>query len=88
MVSIGLPEKGKALVEHLGLERGEDLLFVDPENSLYDALNLNAGVSRTFFNINTAFAFLDRFTKKGGTSELAEVLPKWSKGKVLRSALS
>ena len=80
MVSIGVPEKGAALVQHLGIENGEDLLYVDPDNVLYDALNLNRGVGRTFFNINTPFAFLDRFTKKKGTKELIWVLSKWSNG--------
>ena len=80
MVSIGKPEKGKRLVEHLGIANGDKLLFVDPENVLYDALDLNRGVDRTFFNVNTPFAFLDRFTKEGGTKELGEVLSKWTKG--------
>ena len=80
MVSIGLPEKGSELVQHLGLgERGVDYLFVDPENVLYDALDLNRGIQRTFFNPATPFAFLDRFTQKDGTKELGEVLSKWSK---------
>lgn len=80
MVSIGLPEKGSELVQHLGLgERGVDYLFVDPENVLYDALDLNRGIQRTFFNPSTPFAFLDRFTQKDGTKELGEVLSKWSK---------
>ena len=77
MVSVGRPDKGKELVSHLGLERGEEILFVDPDNKLYDALDLNRGVQRTFFNTNTAFAFLRRFTSQDGTKELKEVLPKW-----------
>lgn len=81
MVSVGLPEKGRELVQHLGVPKGEELIFVDPENALYDALDLNRGVQRTFFNINTPFAFLDRFTKEGGTEELGEVLAKYAKGK-------
>jgi hypothetical protein len=66
------------LVEHLEFVNGEDYLFVDPENALYDALNLNFGVQRTFFNINTPFAFLDRITSKGGMEDLlGTILPKW-----------
>jgi hypothetical protein len=83
MVSIGLPEKGRQLVEHLGVVDGETLLYVDPENGLYDALELNKGIGRTFFNVNTPFAFLDRFTKEDGTKELTEVLSKYSKGRFL-----
>ena len=78
MVSIGLPEKGQKLVEHLAFKDGEKYLFVDPENAMYDALNLNFGVQRTFFNINTPFAFLDRITTKGGLDDLlGTILPKW-----------
>jgi hypothetical protein len=76
MVSIGVPEKGRALMEHLDIPKG--YLYVDPENALYDALDLNRGIQRTFFNHNTPFAFVDRFTK-GDTKELGEVLSKWSK---------
>lgn len=79
MVSIGVPEKGQQLIDHLEFQGGEKYLFVDPENALYDALNLNFGVQRTFFNINTPFAFLDRFTKENGTKDLGTVLSKWSK---------
>jgi hypothetical protein len=54
--------------------------FSDPENALYDSLDLNRGVKETFFSISTPFAFLDRLTKPGGTRELVEVLSKWNKG--------
>ena len=84
IVSIGLPEKGQALLNHLGLEDalGNDTLFVDPENALYNALDLNRGVQRTFFTIDTPFAFLDRFTRRDGTRELGQVLSKWLNGAV------
>jgi AhpC/TSA antioxidant enzyme len=81
MVSIGMPEKGKQLVEHLEIPRGQDYLFVDPENALYDDLLLNKGIKETFFSPGTPFAFLDRFTKRDGMKELTEVLSKWNKGK-------
>ena len=80
MVSIGTPEKGKSLIQHLGIANGEKYLFVDPENILYDDLQLNRGVKETFFSPSTPFAFLDRFTKKDGMKELLEVLSKWNKG--------
>lgn len=53
----------------------------DPENALYDDLDLRRGVKETFFSISTPLAFLDRFTKKDGMKDLIEVLSKWNKGK-------
>lgn len=79
LVSIGVPEKGKTLIEHLGFQNGERYLYVDPENSMYDLLNLNKGVKETFFSPSTPFAFLDRFTKPDGMKDLFEVLGKWNK---------
>jgi hypothetical protein len=80
MVSIGTPKKGKTLIHHLGIANGDEYLFVDPENVLYDDLQLNRGVKETFFSISTPFAFLGRFTKEDGMEELMEVLSKWNKG--------
>lgn len=79
MVSIGKPEVGKDLVAHLELQDGEKFLFVDPENSLYDVLDLNRGVKETFFSPSTPLSFLERFTKKDGMKDLMEVLSKWDK---------
>jgi peroxiredoxin len=80
LVSVGTPEKLSALIDHLEFKHGQNYLFVDPENALYDALDLNRGIQRTFFNVNTPLSFLDRFSKKGETDELLDVLKKWSKG--------
>ena len=80
MVSIGKPQVGKQLIEHLDIPNGKRYLFVDPDNVLYDVLNLNKGIKETFFSPGTPFAFLDRFTKKDGMKELTEVLSKWNKG--------
>lgn len=75
-VSIGVPEKGRQLKEYLKLP--DDMLYVDPDNALYDALELRRGVQRTFFHPSTAFSFLDRFTRANGMRELTEnVLPGW-----------
>jgi AhpC/TSA antioxidant enzyme len=60
---------------------------VDPTNRVYDALALRRGVDRTFTNINTPLAFLDRWfgaagaggTKKEEDDHLATVMKKWSK---------
>lgn len=79
MVSIGLPETGEKLIDHLEFKNGDKYLFVDPDNAMYDALNLNFGVQRTLFNINTPFAFLDRITKKDGLKDLCQILSKWNK---------
>jgi hypothetical protein len=79
MVSIGKPEIGKDLVAHLELQDGDQFLFVDPENSLYDQLDLNRGVAETFFSPSTPLALLDRLTKKDGMKDLLEVLSKWNK---------
>jgi len=79
IVSIGLPEKGRELCQHLNIENGEEILFVDPENSLYSDLELNKGVQATFFNPAIAFAFKDRLFRDGrlASEELMEVLGKW-----------
>ena len=79
IVSIGVPEKGKALCEHLAVADGENFVFVDPSNALYDDLDLNKSVARTFFNPATPLAFKDRLFREGSmfSSELTEVLSKW-----------
>ena len=78
MVSIGKPEVGKELVAHLELKDGEQYLFVDPDNALYDELELNRGVKSTFFSLSTPFSFLNRATSKDGMSDLFQVLSKWN----------
>jgi len=79
MVSIGTPENGQKLVEHLLIPNMADYLYVDPKNVLYDSLDLNKGVRSTLFSPSTPFAFLKRFTEPDGTKELYEVLSKWNK---------
>lgn len=78
MVSIGTPENGKKLVEHLSVPEMSNNLYVDPENALYNSLELNKGLKETFFSPGTPFSFLRRFTERDGTKELSEVLKKWS----------
>lgn len=75
MVSIGTPEKAALLVDHLGVNDNM-MLYVDPTNACYDALDLRRGVDRTFTNINTPFAFLDRW-RRGETGDLQTVLKDW-----------
>lgn len=64
MVSIGLPEKAQALIHHLELEQQygtHTMLYVDDvHNTIYDALQLNRGLQRTFFHMATPYSFLQR----------------------------
>jgi AhpC/TSA antioxidant enzyme len=80
LVSIGKPEIGSQLVEHLNVPRMSTRLFVDMNADLYKDLDLNKGVKETFLSPGTPFSFLDRFTRKDGMKELMEVLSKWNKG--------
>lgn len=82
MVSIGLPQKAASLIDHLELvQYGTDtLLYVDPENAIYDALELNRGIQRTFFNLATPLAFLSRLQSENGLGDLGSVLSRWSQG--------
>jgi hypothetical protein len=80
MVSIGKPQVAKQLIDHLEIPNGQDYLYVDPQNALYDDLLLNKGIKETFFSPATPLAFLERVTKKDGMQELTQVLSKWNKG--------
>lgn len=77
MVSIGKAEVGKDLCDHLGIIDGEEFVFADPENTLYDDLSLNRGVQTTFFSPATPFAFRDRLFRGDSSDDLFEVLGKW-----------
>lgn len=81
LLSIGKPEVGKKLLQHLEIDRGDEWIFVDPDNILYEALKLNSGVETTFFSIETPFAFKDRLfgsnNRKDGMKDLLDVLGKW-----------
>jgi len=80
VVSIGLPEVGTKLSDHLNLDKGEEWVYCDPENVLYDALDLNGGITN-FMTADTAFTFRDRIfgmnNRKDGMSGLFDVLSKW-----------
>lgn len=78
MISIGKPEVGASLCDHLGVEDCWNFLFADPENKLYNDLDLNKGMDVTFFNPATPFAIRDRLFKKDGMKRLNEVLGKWT----------
>ena len=81
-------------MDHLNcLPRAHEIFFVDPDNALYDALDLNRGVQRTFFNVNTPQAFLRRIVAQSqqqsqqqqhaaveaGTQDLLRVLQNWTR---------
>ncbi|MGK3733511.1 MAG: hypothetical protein ACI8RD_000154 [Bacillariaceae sp.] len=80
-ISIGTPDTGLKLVDHLNIPNLIDYLYVDPTTTLYNSLQLNKGIKETFFSPSTPIAFLERFTKPDGMKELKEILSKWSKGK-------
>ncbi|KAL3803068.1 hypothetical protein ACHAW5_009478 [Stephanodiscus triporus] len=84
LVSIGRPDVGLALCEHLGVKDGEDWIYADPDNGVYDALMLNRGWD-TMIRPATALRFRDRIFGGGGgrgegsLDQLFEVLGKWNK---------
>jgi len=73
-IGIGTPAVARDVAAHVGFPEG--LLYADPDNALYDDLQLNAGVGRTFFNPATPLAIRDRLFK-GGAADLGNVLGKW-----------
>jgi hypothetical protein len=94
MVSIGLPEKAQALIQHLELEKygTHTMLYVDDvDNTIYDTLQLNRGLQRTFFHIATPYSFVQRIktttttspSETTGMMNLVNVLTKWKDGTTL-----
>lgn len=78
LISIGKPEIGLKLCEHLGVANGQEYIYADPENECYTNLALNSGWN-TMIRPATAFRFKDRiFGQKGSMKSLFEVLGKWS----------
>ena len=73
-VGIGTSEKALLVADHVGYSSTN--LLADPDNVLYDALSLNAGLQRTFFNPATPYAILDRLTSRK-MGDLNDVLGKW-----------
>ena len=73
-VGIGTAEKAQLVADHVGYSSTN--LLADPENVLYDALSLNSGLQRTFFNPATPYAILDRLTSNS-MSDLNSVLGRW-----------
>jgi hypothetical protein len=81
IISIGLPEKGTKLAQHLNIQNGIEWIYVDPTNITYDALKLNSGIASTFGSIDTPLTFRDRIFgtngRKDGMGDLLDVLGKW-----------
>mmetsp|Transcript_18773 Transcript_18773/g.26440 ORF Transcript_18773/g.26440 Transcript_18773/m.26440 type:complete len:163 (-) Transcript_18773:601-1089(-) len=83
LVSIGKPEVGMAVCNHLKISNATDWIFCDPQSAMYEALELNTGI-QTFVAPMTAFTFRDRIfgmngrkTSTGSLFDLFEVLSKW-----------
>ncbi len=68
LISIGKPEVGLSLCEHLGVRDGMDWIYADPNNGLYDALMTNRGWD-SMIRPATALRFKDRIFggKEGGS---------------------
>jgi len=67
-------------VQHLGVEDdAADFLYVDPNNEVYDALDLNRGVDTTFFSPAIPWTFGNRLLNGEPmfSKELRNVLGKW-----------
>ena len=84
LISIGTPETGKKLCNHLDIVDGEEWIYADPENDAYDRLLLNRGWD-TMIRPATAFRFRDRIfsgkNKEGSSLKtLFDVLGKWKDG--------
>lgn len=54
----------------------QQLLYTDPENKLYTALNLVKGVQQTFFTLDTPLSILAR-AKKDGAADLLAATARW-----------
>jgi len=69
-------------MRHLSITDGGDgWFFVDPTNTLYDALDLNSQITQLFAPA-TSYAFRDRIFglngRKDGLGDLFQVLGKWN----------
>lgn len=64
LVSIGKPDVGLELCDHLGVGDGSDWVYADPDNGLHDALVTNRGWD-TMIRPATALRFKDRIFGSG-----------------------
>lgn len=65
------------MVAHLAIDNGEQFIYADPENALYDDLDLNRGLASTFFSPAIPFKFRDKIFSGYDFDDLFQVLGKW-----------
>lgn len=75
LVSIGTTDTGKKFAAKTNFP--EDLLFADPENAAYDALNLRKGFLVTYISPMTPIAIATR-ALRSGLKDLGDVLQDWT----------
>lgn len=75
LVSIGTPETGKKFAAKTNFP--EQLLFADPENAAYDALDLRKGFLVTYISPMTPIALATRAIRSG-LKDLGDVLKDWT----------
>jgi len=73
-IGIGTSERAQEFCEHVAFP--VDKLYADPDNIVYDKLQLIKNLPDTFFNPATPYAILDR-VQKGKTDDLQKALSRW-----------
>lgn len=73
-VGIGTLETAQKFCDHVDFPR--ELLFSDPDNVAYDALQLKKGWATTFTTIDTPLSILAR-AKKDGAADLIQATSNW-----------
>jgi hypothetical protein len=73
-IGIGTAERAQEFSEHVNFPL--ENLYADPDNAVYDRLNLVKNISNTFFNPATPYAILDRI-QNGRTQDLQKALSQW-----------
>ena len=74
-VGIGTYERSQEFVELT--EFPSKYLYVDPDNAVYDALDLVKSVKNTFFDQRTPLSLAKRFATPGKSDDLIEALSTW-----------
>mmetsp|Transcript_9454 Transcript_9454/g.18969 ORF Transcript_9454/g.18969 Transcript_9454/m.18969 type:complete len:138 (-) Transcript_9454:83-496(-) len=73
-IGIGTPSRGGEFCEHTGFPAAN--LYSDPDNQVYSALQMNAGVFQTFFRPETPLALAQRVVE-GRAKDLSDTLRSW-----------
>ena len=74
-IGIGTGERAQEFCEHTSFP--QELLYADPENAAYDALELTSGIADTFFNPATPLAIAQRFAQPDRGGPLLGALSRW-----------